>query len=58
MVVMDPTPDELDQCLCGALVAPHWVSDHDDRPLERGSCTSCGLQLVRWRGELWRHIRG
>jgi hypothetical protein len=53
--------EERDRCICGALVGPHWQSEPHDasaRGLERGSCTACGLQLIRFEGERWRHIRG
>jgi hypothetical protein len=53
--------DDRDRCICDTPVAPHWTAIDDDaegRHLQRGSCTACGLQLVRFEGERWRHIRG
>lgn len=56
----EKSPDRLDRCICGTLVAPHWVGEADGSgaQLERGSCLACGLQLVRRSGDLWHHIRG
>jgi hypothetical protein len=53
--------DDRDRCLCGTVVVASWASEPrtaGDRIVERGSCTVCGLQLVRRPGERWSHIRG
>jgi ribosomal protein L37AE/L43A len=52
-------PPTVDDCpSCGTAVPPRAVDGVEGRPVERGSCTGCGLQLVRRRGEGWREIRG
>jgi len=41
---------------CGAAIDEQRVRDHGT--VEHFSCLSCGLQLVRRRGERWESIRG
>ncbi|HUF33435.1 MAG TPA: hypothetical protein VMN58_09540 [Acidimicrobiales bacterium] len=53
-------PSRADGCPeCGTPVCPRPADDaRRTAALERGSCTGCGLQLVRNRDAPWREIRG
>jgi hypothetical protein len=50
---------ERDECPgCGWLVPGRPATPAAEGALQRGSCRSCGLQLVREPGRRWREIRG